>query len=390
MYIKQVRKEDFCIIESGSNGKLIFFDENHQPLPSYPTELLTRNCPLKAPFVVHLELTRRCGLNCKHCYISAGKPRKNELKTNEWKIILDQLRELEVLAVYFTGGDPLLHEGCLELLAYAKNLGLSCNLLTNGLELEKNITLKNIPKEVFLVMSYDGIKGTSILRRIPGERILDIVKILRKNDRAFAVQGVVFKDNLSEMIETMEWSLKNGIDFCTNGLYPIGRAERYKDLLLKEDQFSEILALEEISNRYQENIVFSRPSYPFANPDIYQSIENIVRATKRPEPGLFVSYINSNGLLFADNYYAGENWGSEYNLRQSKFSDIWSMAFSRERKVRLTDNSGCNNCTLKENQGFCDLQNMAMSQKLHGTSSHYLFNIDRSMCKSGFMSIHPT
>lgn len=66
------------------------------------------------------------------CYISAGKPRENELSTEEWKMILDQLKELEVLSVYFNRGDPLLHEGCIELLSYAQKIGLSCNLLTRG------------------------------------------------------------------------------------------------------------------------------------------------------------------------------------------------------------------------------------------------------------------
>jgi AdoMet-dependent heme synthase len=387
MYIEQERHEDFCNVKSSGNGELIFSSKDNQPLSEYPNELLTRALPLKAPFVVHLELTRRCGLNCKHCYISAGKARKDELTTMEWKVILSQLKELEVLGVYFTGGDPLLHKGCLELLAYAKELGLSCNLLTNGIELENNIDIKSIPKEIFLVLSFDGTKGTSALRHISGERIMRVVNTLRKNNRAFAIQGVVFNNNVSEMIQTMKWSQQNGIDFCTNSIYPIGRAKKNKNLLLGKKHFSALLKLEKASKEYQEQVVLSRPSYPFANPDIYQSIAKLVKATKRPEPGLFVAYISSDGFLYADNYYAGENCGSIFNLRHSTFSDAWNQAFDAERRIRMVDFTGCVDCPLAKASGYCDLQNMAMSQQLHGSSSHYFFSTKTSLCQSGYISI---
>lgn len=340
-------------------------------LPEYPSSILTTlGCPLKSPLVVHLELTRHCGLRCKHCYISAGKPRKSELSTTEWKNILDQLRDLEVLSVYFTGGDPLLRKDCLEIVTYAKKIGMSCNLLTNGLELEKNISVDDIPKDVFLVLSFDGENGTSILRHVSGNRILNIIDMLMSRKRAFAIQGLIFRDNVKEMIHVAKWCTRSGIDFSLNDILPIGRAKKNKQLLLSESQLPELMDLEKAMKLHEAIRSISLPEYPVSNPDIYQSISALVRATGRPEPGVFVAYVSSDGFLYADNYYAAENWKSKYNLRYIRFSDAWLQAFEEERKLRIDTFAGCIDCSLLKSGGHCDLQNMAMSSHLYKANNH--------------------
>lgn len=370
MYIEAIRREkDFSII-SQNDGKLAFFDKNGKLLSSYPKELFTMRCPLKSPLVVHLELTRRCGLYCKHCYISAGKPRKNELSTDEWKKVLDQLKELEVLSVYFTGGDPLLHEGCIELLSYARDIGLSCNLLTSGIELENNIDIDKIPKEVFIVLSFDGIKGTYILRNISGKRILGIINNLKTKNRAFAIQSLIFRDNISEIGMTTKWCEESEIEISFNDILPIGRAKYNANLLLEEKQIPELLELEYNIKKYQKVLITSKIPYPVANPNIYQSIANLVKATKRPEPGLFVTYISSDGFLYADNYYAAEGWRSKYNVRNTKISDAWINAFIKERNLKIDSFDGCINCGVFTSNGYCDFQNMAMSKSLYADSNY--------------------
>lgn len=370
MYIEIERHESYCNIRSTGSGNLVFLNKKNQPLSNYPAELTTMECPLKSPLVVQLELTRRCKLNCKHCYISAGKPRRNELLARDWKSILNQLKELEVLSVYFTGGDPLLSKDCVEIFTYAQGIGLSCNLLTNGLELEKNLNVDDIPKEIFLVLSFDGAKGTSILRHIPGKRILNIINILREKGRAFAIQGLLFKDNTREMLHALEWCAKAGIDFSLNNILPIGRAKKNRHLLLSENQFSELTEIEKAKKLYSKCQDAQMPVYSVANPNIYQSISDIVMSTRRPEPGIFVAYVSSDGFLYADNYYAAENWESKYNLRYTRFSDAWTRAFKDERRLSINTLTKCAKCFLLEIGGHCDFQNMAMRSQTYKTSGH--------------------
>jgi AdoMet-dependent heme synthase len=86
--------------------------------------------PIKAMF----ELTYRCNLKCRHCYVvpSAVNERRKELETKQVFTILDQLAGAGCLNIGFTGGEPFLRKDIFEILGYAKNKGLNVIVLTNG------------------------------------------------------------------------------------------------------------------------------------------------------------------------------------------------------------------------------------------------------------------
>ena len=56
--------------------------------------------------IIEIEITNRCNLNCRHCYVD-----KNQSKDLDSKKVFDligQSRELSVHRLMFTGGEPLL------------------------------------------------------------------------------------------------------------------------------------------------------------------------------------------------------------------------------------------------------------------------------------------
>lgn len=84
--------------------------------------------------VVVWALTKACNLRCVHCYASASNtPDPNELTDDEGRALLDDLRAFNVPAVLFSGGEPLARPGAIDLIAYARSIGLRCTLSTNGL-----------------------------------------------------------------------------------------------------------------------------------------------------------------------------------------------------------------------------------------------------------------
>ena len=83
-------------------------------------------CPLSVIFV----LTNRCNLRCPHCY--CPKPETDELSTGEVSQLLQQMKDAGVFRVTFTGGEPLLREDLLELVAEAHRLRFIIHLKTNG------------------------------------------------------------------------------------------------------------------------------------------------------------------------------------------------------------------------------------------------------------------
>jgi radical SAM protein with 4Fe4S-binding SPASM domain len=90
----------------------------------------------EAPFLVALNLTRRCNLACAHCYMDAGARARGgagELSTAEVTGILDQIAALsDETMVVLTGGEPMLRKDIYDIARHADGLGLMAVLGSNG------------------------------------------------------------------------------------------------------------------------------------------------------------------------------------------------------------------------------------------------------------------
>jgi radical SAM protein with 4Fe4S-binding SPASM domain len=67
-----------------------------------------------------------------------------ELKTEQWKSVIDHLSDIGVFILTFTGGEPTLREDLPELLLYAQNKGMVTGLITNGRKLKDNTYVKTL------------------------------------------------------------------------------------------------------------------------------------------------------------------------------------------------------------------------------------------------------
>jgi radical SAM protein with 4Fe4S-binding SPASM domain len=84
-----------------------------------------------APYRMDLAITYRCNNNCAHCYNSRER-NFPELKTEDWKLIIDKLWELGVPHIVFTGGEATLRNDLPELIAHAESNGQITGLNTNA------------------------------------------------------------------------------------------------------------------------------------------------------------------------------------------------------------------------------------------------------------------
>lgn len=86
-----------------------------------------------APFLVIWEVTRACDLECLHCRAEAQEQRHPaELTTEEGRRLLDQIRRFGRPLFIFTGGDPLKRPDLYDLIAHAKEIGLSPGMSPSG------------------------------------------------------------------------------------------------------------------------------------------------------------------------------------------------------------------------------------------------------------------
>jgi MoaA/NifB/PqqE/SkfB family radical SAM enzyme len=82
-------------------------------------------------FSVLVELTYRCNLDCFFCYNDLGL-RGEPLRTEQYFDFFADLRDLEVLNLTLSGGEPLAHPDFLRLGARARELGFVVRVKSNG------------------------------------------------------------------------------------------------------------------------------------------------------------------------------------------------------------------------------------------------------------------
>jgi pyrroloquinoline quinone biosynthesis protein E len=88
------------------------------------------------PFGLLAELTYGCPLHCSYCSNPLDLAAyRDELTTSEWRRVLSEARDLGVLQLHLSGGEPLLRRDLAEIVHSAGDLGLYTNLITSALGL---------------------------------------------------------------------------------------------------------------------------------------------------------------------------------------------------------------------------------------------------------------
>lgn len=90
----------------------------------------------KTPKIFYLNPTHMCNLQCKYCYNDTIRKSSltslDELTTEEWNSVIDQIVDICAESIVVTGGEPLLRPELLSVWKKAKTAGLHVTLGTNG------------------------------------------------------------------------------------------------------------------------------------------------------------------------------------------------------------------------------------------------------------------
>jgi pyrroloquinoline quinone biosynthesis protein E len=90
------------------------------------------------PLGLLAELTYGCPLSCPYCSnpLNLGDYH-DELTTVEWQRVLGEAKELGVLQLHLSGGEPLLRRDVVEIVTTADEIGLYTNLITSAIGLSR-------------------------------------------------------------------------------------------------------------------------------------------------------------------------------------------------------------------------------------------------------------
>ncbi|MBE0522515.1 MAG: radical SAM protein [Candidatus Methanoperedenaceae archaeon] len=86
-------------------------------------------------YTVQIESSLACQQGCLYCYASSEDAPMKELSSEDIYAILDSAASMDVRAIDWLGGDPLLRKDWYELMKYAVDKGLKNNIWTSGMPL---------------------------------------------------------------------------------------------------------------------------------------------------------------------------------------------------------------------------------------------------------------
>jgi radical SAM protein with 4Fe4S-binding SPASM domain len=136
-------------------------------------------------YSIQIESTTSCHQGCLYCYASDEKNHIKELPRENILSVLNSAAKMEVKAIDWLGGDPLLRSDWYELMKFALNKGLKNNIWTSGMPLENmEIARKavEVSKEGFISVHLDSLDENIYGKLHTGNPKKKITAILRGVD----------------------------------------------------------------------------------------------------------------------------------------------------------------------------------------------------------------
>ncbi|HEY9247066.1 MAG TPA: radical SAM protein, partial [Candidatus Methanoperedens sp.] len=127
-----------------------------------PRKIKAMQSPIPSLRYLLLNITDKCNLACKHCYI--GKAGKKEIETGLFKRTVSQFEDMGGLKLMISGGEPLMHKGFWDLMDCLPSHELRIIILSNGTLIGKNEVNRLSEYVDEVQVSIDGIKGHDFLR----------------------------------------------------------------------------------------------------------------------------------------------------------------------------------------------------------------------------------
>ncbi len=182
----------------------------------------------RAPIDATLEVTRRCPLECQHCYnnLAMGDlaARKRELTKEEYFVLLADLADMGVIWLLFTGGEIFARKDFLEIYTFAKQKGFLITLFTNGILINEKIAdyLREFPPFKIEITLYGRTKETyEALTQMPGsyDRCMRGIQLLLDRGLPLKLKTVGTKVNRHEVASMKEFAEQElGVEFMFDSL----------------------------------------------------------------------------------------------------------------------------------------------------------------------------
>ena len=328
------------------------------------------------PFLVALNLTRRCNLSCAHCYLDAGARADgaaDEMSTAEVTALLDDIAALgDETMVVLTGGEPLLRPDIEAIARHGAALGLMVVLGSNGTALDggrvaallgAGVRGVGISLDSLDPAYHDGFRGR------PGawEKAMAGIDACRQGGLGFQIHFSATEENAAELDDMIAFARSSGA-LVLNVFFLVctGRGERFSGISV--ETYDRVLERVTEAAHDEEGLLVRAKCAP-----------HFRRLAIELDPAWAITPMHgyeAGGCLAGSRYcrvtpegevtpcpYIEEPAGS---LRETSFAEIWrsSELFARLRQPEL--GGRCGICEYRRVCGGCRARPAARDGDLMG------------------------
>ena len=305
------------------------------------------------------ELTDACNLSCLHCGSSACPQNQTYLPKAAVKDVMDNVARKyspQSIMICLTGGEPLLHPDFFDIAAYARKLGFSCGITTNGMLIDKEVA-KRIKESGIqsVTFSLDGLADShDWFRNKKGafaKAIAGIQNLVNESKGKIITQitTVIHKKNIQELDSIYELVLNLSVDsWRIINLEPIGRALQHEDLLLDADDMRNLLEyIREKRYSRQTPIEVKYGCAHYLTTDFEREVRDNYFICGS---GIYVASILCNGDIYSCMDIERRPELVQGNIGQDDFVEVWENRFQAFRKDRTEECASCHEC---EDRRYC-------------------------------------
>ncbi|MGE0700186.1 MAG: radical SAM protein [Hyphomicrobiaceae bacterium] len=328
------------------------------------------------PFLVALNLTRRCNLACAHCYLDAGTRGvggPSELRTDELTTLIGRIAALggETMLV-LTGGEPLLRPDLDTIARHASDLGLMVVVGTNGTPLDEprvaalraaGVHAVGISLDSLDPAYHDRFRG----RQGAWQAATSGIDACRRGGLMFQVHFTVTDDNADDLDGMIDFARSAGAAVL-NVFFVVctGRGRSLSNISVAT--YEKVLGRLAEAAREEEGLIVRARCAPH--------FKRLAREMRPPLPITLADGYEAGGCLAGTRYCRVTPEGdvtpcpymeaSAGSVRDSDFAELWREAplFAALRSPRLEGR--CGTCEYAKLCGGCRARPLARDGNLMG------------------------
>lgn len=301
---------------------------------------------------LHIEITSKCNERCLHCYIP-HENKASDIAPDLFYDILEQCKEMRVLHVTLSGGEPLMHKHFCDFLRKCREYDFSVNILSN-------LTLLN--DEIIAEMKANYLLGVQVslysidsnihdeITQVKGsfEKTINAILKLLKNDIPTQISCPIMKQNKNCYKDVLDWAEKHKIQVGDD--YTI--IARYNHTT---QNLSCRLSIDEVKEVINDTIA--------NDPKYLEQLESEAEKKKNSSLDDIVCRVCNSSICITDNgnVYPCAGW-QDYvvgDVKETSLKEIWDNSEKVQylRELRKHDFPKCIQCPEKEFCTMCMVRN---------------------------------